>query len=287
MAKTTARVICFTALGISIGCSADLGHEEGGLSGTGGEALVGTGGGFSATGGGTSTNGGSFSGTGGSSDSTGADSPETTGDAAGDDSSNDDPACAETLCGDECVDTMSNAAHCGGCDMACDEGDSCVSGRCGLQIPETGYCEPTHDWTLGDESLELQILELVNEERAQGASCGSYGSFGPAEPLEFHPALWCAARMHSLDMIERDFFAHDNPDGDGPGERMSEAGYEGRGGGENIAAGNSTAEETMQQWMGSDGHCSNIMDPNYRYLGVGYATDGSRGGHYWTQNFGR
>ena len=43
--------------------------------------------------------------------------------------------------------------------------------------------------------------------------------------------------------------------------------------GENIAAGNGTAAATVQQWMDSDGHCANIMNKNYRFLGVGYYYD--------------
>jgi len=40
--------------------------------------------------------------------------------------------CAEgfTLCGDACVDTNTDVAHCGACDNACDEGQTCVDGAC-------------------------------------------------------------------------------------------------------------------------------------------------------------
>ena len=39
--------------------------------------------------------------------------------------------------------------------------------------------------------------------------------------------------------------------------------------------------------MDSTGHCENIMDPNFTFLGVGYAFDeDSTYGHYWVQTFG-
>ena len=47
-------------------------------------------------------------------------------------------------------------------------------------------------------------------------------------------------------------------------------------------------EQVMSVWMGSDGHCANILNPNYNLLGVGYANvSGSSMTHYWTQVFAR
>ncbi|MCY1014033.1 CAP domain-containing protein [Nannocystis pusilla] len=40
--------------------------------------------------------------------------------------------------------------------------------------------------------------------------------------------------------------------------------------GENIAAGYSTAAQVVNGWMTSTGHCNNIMNGNYKHLGVGY-----------------
>lgn len=151
-------------------------------------------------------------------------------------------------------------------------------------VPEVDYCAPTADWDPAWAQLEQEIVELVNQYRAEGATCGDE-TFGPAGPLTMDSSLQCAARMHSLDMAERDFFSHDNPSGEGPNDRMKKAGYSGRGWGENIAGGNSTAEATMVQWMDSPGHCSNIMSPNYTLIGVGYYP-GGEWGHLWTQTFG-
>jgi uncharacterized protein YkwD len=40
-------------------------------------------------------------------------------------------------------------------------------------------------------------------------------------------------------------------------------------------------------WLGSDGHCANIMNPAFVDLGVGYFNaPGSMYTHYWTQSFG-
>ena len=97
-----------------------------------------------------------------------------------------------------------------------------------------------------------------------------------------------AARLHSLDMAEQNFFEHDNLEGLDPFERMENAGYQGADPwGENIQAGSGTGADAVASLMTSPGHCRNIMDPEYGVIGLGYAySDTSDYGHYWTQCFG-
>ncbi|MBZ5713624.1 CAP domain-containing protein [Nannocystis pusilla] len=148
------------------------------------------------------------------------------------------------------------------------------------------YCEPANGWDPAWKQLEEDILAAVNQVRAQGANCGGKGDFGPAGPLTMDPALRCAARMHSKDMNDRDFFDHTNPDGEPPWDRMGKAGYGNySNAGENIAGGSPDAAGTMDQWMNSDGHCANIMNPDFEHIGVGYYP-GGQWGHLWTQVFG-
>lgn len=159
-------------------------------------------------------------------------------------------------------------------------------GCTGSDVPDdVAYCDPVADWDESHIELEEQVLEIVNEHRAAGADCGSEGSFGPTQPLTMNPNLRCAARVHSLDMVENDYFAHNSPDGSSPGERIEAAEYSFSTWGENIAGGSADAAGTMDQWMGSPGHCKNIMSPNFTEIGVGYAPGGQYG-HTWTQVFG-
>jgi uncharacterized protein YkwD len=156
-------------------------------------------------------------------------------------------------------------------------------------VPSGDYCAPVSDWDPAWLQFEREVLLLVNERRAKAADCGEEGQFGPAGPLVMDPILRCSARLQSLDMFERHFFDHTNPDGLDPFERMSAAGFHGSGAGENIAVGQTSPQQVMQSWMDSDGHCANVMRPNYTMLGVGYHPGaGSRGlgSHFWTQNFG-
>lgn len=155
-----------------------------------------------------------------------------------------------------------------------------------VDVPDNAYCVAVGDWDPAWAQLELDVLELVNQVRAKGADCHSKGVFAATGPLTMNPALRCAARNHSADMAARDFFDHTNPDGESPWDRMGKAGYGNySNAGENIAAGSPDAQGTMSQWLGSDGHCANIMSPSFEDIGVGYSPGGQYG-HLWTQVFG-
>ncbi len=143
------------------------------------------------------------------------------------------------------------------------------------------------DWDDRWRTFEDDVVELVNARRALGADCRSGGTFGPARPLASDEQLRCAARLHSRDMGERRYFDHLDPDGVDPGVRIRAADYAGRPGGENIAAGARSPAEVVDGWMNSDGHCANIMRPEFDEIGVGYAeVPGSPWSTYWTQTFG-
>jgi uncharacterized protein YkwD len=148
--------------------------------------------------------------------------------------------------------------------------------------PPPSDCDAATNWPPAWSATERQVLDLVNQQRSQGAACGDKGVFGPAEPLAQNALLDCVARAHSLDMHERDYFDHTNPDGEQPWDRMEAAGYRYAQAGENIAGGSSTADGVMEQWMASDDHCANIMNPDFVHIGIGFHGDSRR----WTQVFG-
>jgi uncharacterized protein YkwD len=154
-------------------------------------------------------------------------------------------------------------------------------------VEDEPFSEATADWQDAWADYEDQVLDLVNERRFLGATCGGDPKAGGLEPLETDEVLRATARLHSQDMADRAFFEHVNPDGDDPFDRMANAGFEGaEPWGENIAAGAPTPEIVVQGWMDSPGHCENIMFPQFRVLGVGYYMDeDSDWVHYWTQNF--
>ncbi|MEV6108823.1 CAP domain-containing protein [Streptomyces sp. NPDC051940] len=122
-------------------------------------------------------------------------------------------------------------------------------------------------------AIEAEVLKLVNQERSK-AGC---------QPLTADTALAKLAGDFSADMAQRDFFDHTDPDGDDPWERAEAAGISNLGG-ENIARGQNDAQAVMDAWMASEGHRANILNCDFKTLGVGvYLADG---GPWWTQDFG-
>jgi len=132
--------------------------------------------------------------------------------------------------------------------------------------------------------IDERILTLVNRARSQARRCGQ--TLNAAAPrLKSAPALTRAAAAHALDMATRGYFSHQGPGGDTPAARVRQAGYAYRIVGENIAAGPTTAEEVVQGWLDSPGHCENIMDPRFSDVGVAYATNPGKLEVYWAQVF--
>jgi uncharacterized protein YkwD len=147
--------------------------------------------------------------------------------------------------------------------------------------------EATADWPPSWADFEDQVLDLVNQQRFVGATCGSDPMPGGQVPLEMDDTLRRIARLHSEDMAERGFFDHVNPDGDDPFDRMSAAGFAGAyPWGENIAAGSPTPEDVVDAWMNSPPHCENILLGDYRVIGIGLYEDPSLPySYWWTQDF--
>jgi len=153
------------------------------------------------------------------------------------------------------------------------------------QPPAPTPADPT--WPAANSALENDVLARVNVVRATGAICGSK-AMPPVSPVSLKEEFRVAARGHAKDMATRNYFDHNTPEGKGPADRIRAAGWLNPGySGENIAAGNPTAEGTLNQWLKSPGHCENMLDKDFKWLGVGYFTNpGAKYTHYWVQNFG-
>ncbi|MFD3578200.1 CAP domain-containing protein [Streptomyces sp. NPDC058644] len=134
--------------------------------------------------------------------------------------------------------------------------------------PATGSKSPS-----AESAAEAAVLTLVNAERAK-VGCS---------PVRADAALASLAGDFSADMAERDFFDHTDPDGATPWDRAEKAGISDLGG-ENIARGQANAQSVMDAWMNSSGHRANILNCDYKTLGVG--AHFAPGGPWWTQDFG-
>ena len=148
---------------------------------------------------------------------------------------------------------------------------------------------PTPDPLPNDQPLiEFQstVMNLVNAARAQGKNCGSE-FFPAAPPVNWNTRIEAAALSHSLDMAQNQNFSHTGTDGSNPGDRLLMQEYDWRTWGENILVGLDEAQDAMNAWLSSSGHCSIIMPPSFEEIGAG-VTQGiyqNNIASYWTLLF--
>lgn len=132
-----------------------------------------------------------------------------------------------------------------------------------------------------------KVLALTNEARSHARSCGDH-AFPPAPPLRINEPLEQAAAAHANDMAQHQYLEHAGRDGTTPAQRIARRGYNWRAVGENIAAGQFSAEQVVEDWVASPGHCANLMNADYVDMGVAFAINmGSRPVVYWAQEFGK
>lgn len=108
--------------------------------------------------------------------------------------------------------------------------------------------------------------------------------------LTFNAALTQSAGVKVADMFQRQYFAHEAPTGEGPGDLAKAAGYDYLMVGENLALGNYPDDAALvQAWMDSPGHRENILHPKYTEIGVAVKRGTYEGRTVWlaVQEFGR
>ena len=142
--------------------------------------------------------------------------------------------------------------------------------------------------TCGLPDFQAALLARINQYRAAGASCRTAGSYAAAAPLLWNASLQQAAAGHSQDMAANNYFSHTSRDGRSMVDRVNATGYGWLTLGENIAAGYPTVDAVVDGWMASDGHCANMMSPNFREVGLAcVANPASTYRTYWTMNAGK
>ncbi|MBE1285634.1 MAG: hypothetical protein GJ676_20145 [Rhodobacteraceae bacterium] len=138
--------------------------------------------------------------------------------------------------------------------------------------------------------FELQMLALINEERSSRG----------VNPLQLELRLNDSSEDHSNWMLRRDVFSHTGQGGSSAGDRMEDAGFQFSGNwtwGENIAWQSERGAPGIQDdvinlhqsLMNSPGHRANILNPDFKVIGIGIETGDYNG---WdavmvTQNFAR
>lgn len=129
-----------------------------------------------------------------------------------------------------------------------------------LQAPAVNALDPDKIWEIGNE-----------KRMAEGLT-----------PLARSNLLDEAAQLKVEDMFQRQYFAHDSPDGQGIDVLAGQVGYNFVLIGENLALGNFRSEESLiQGWMDSPGHRENILHQQYQEIGLATKLDTFEGRIVW------
>lgn len=126
--------------------------------------------------------------------------------------------------------------------------------------------------SLAQAELIKQALDNTNKLRAEKGL--------PA--LKYNPSLSAYAQVRAGELAT--LFEHSRPNGESYAKDMDI----GSAVGENIAAGFSTADETvLNQWRNSKGHYHNIISSYFTNIGIGVVyVPNSKYRYYWVQIFG-
>merc|ERR1719150_676009 len=124
--------------------------------------------------------------------------------------------------------------------------------------------------------MELEMLDLLNAIRAEGGSCTDGSTYAPnATPLVFDCRLWRAARVHADWMAESRYSSHTWADGTTYQDRAGW--YDVYASGENLTAGGGSvrdAQGALDAWLGSSGHCRNMMKASNKMIGAAVRATG-------------
>lgn len=125
---------------------------------------------------------------------------------------------------------------------------------------------------------ELEMLQLINQLREEHG----------LDRLELSQPLGVAAEPKARDMAEQDYLSHVSPDGQTPRELLDEVGYPSNTAiGENIAAGQQSAEATFEQWLNSQTHREIMLSEEFAAIGIGRAHNpDAQYEWYWAAEFG-
>lgn len=126
------------------------------------------------------------------------------------------------------------------------------------------FLQPKLDFGILAYATEMshsQLLSSTNQHRAASGKAA----------LKLSSKLNSSAQAKAQDMVAKDYWSHNSPNGDEPWVFFASAGYKYIKAGENLAYGFSTSDSTVTGWMNSPTHRDNMLDGNFTEVGFGYA----------------
>lgn len=118
----------------------------------------------------------------------------------------------------------------------------------------------TSDYLVG-AVLPAVVIDLTNKERTTL----------DIAPVTRNAVLDAAAQLKADDMAKNSYFSHESPTGITPWHWFEVAGYPFVHAGENLAVYFTDSDDVVDAWMNSPTHRANIVNTQYREIGIGTA----------------
>lgn len=87
-------------------------------------------------------------------------------------------------------------------------------------------------------------------------------------PLVRNPLLDAAASLKVTDMIQKDYFSHDSPEGIAPWHWFNMVGYKFLYAGENLAVNFTESSDVQKAWLNSPLHRDNLLNVHFKEIGM-------------------
>lgn len=115
-------------------------------------------------------------------------------------------------------------------------------------------------------ALQRAVVRLNALREQAELPCASVGT--ALQPLAWEARLAGSAYAQAQDLAARELLSHVDSRQQGLGARLRSAGYVAAGAGENLAVGHADFNGTLQAWLASPQHCANLMQANFRDVGL-------------------
>lgn len=134
-------------------------------------------------------------------------------------------------------------------------------------------------------ALKRAVQRLNDLRQRAHAPCAATQATPQLLAWESHLAT--SAYQQASDLAARDLLSHVDVRQRGLGARLRSVGYAAAGAGENLAAGQTDIDDTLEAWLASPSHCANLMQPDYRDVGLACVQRrGSRYERFWVAHLG-
>ncbi len=114
------------------------------------------------------------------------------------------------------------------------------------------------------DAFKQEVLALINLEREKAG----------VAPLEWMEDLCDIADIRAEEASDK--FGHTRPDGTSCFTIFKENAFTYKAAGENLSFGYSDPGKLVRAWMNSASHRSNVLDPDFQFVAVGYYDNGHR-----------